>query len=414
MATDTSALSVDIPTIISPADDPREQDDDHATSAIVIDNGSQNMRAGYAGDNAPSHMLPTVVGKLTEEERHLLHTGFARQIQLSQSLSDDVLSIIHRFGPKRYFFDKETINCRNKVHPIQSGIITAWDDIEHLWHHIFYNTLKINPASRHVFMTEPPLNPKANREKITQMMFETFNVAAMYIGCKNTMQLYASGRTTGITLTCGSEHCTVAPISEGYVQPHAVKKVDIGGKHLTQYLHTMLNALDEDTPLSMDIVNDIKEKLCFVTLDINEVDKETVSYTLPDGNTIDLKRNVLSKCCEALFDPTLVAIEAEGVSRMVYDSIMKTSVSIRRDLYGNIVVSGGTSLLEGLSQRLQHDLNKLAPSSMRLKIIAPPEREHSVWIGGSILSSLSTFEEMWFTSSEYDDHGPSFVHRKCF
>ena len=68
----------------------------------------------------------------------------------------------------------------------------------------------------------------------------------------------------------------------------------------------------------------------------------------------------------------------------------------------------------GLSDRMQKEITALAPSSTKVKIIAPPERKYSVWIGGSILASLSTFQQMWISKQEYDESGPSIVHRKCF
>ena len=99
---------------------------------------------------------------------------------------------------------------------------------------------------------------------------------------------------------------------------------------------------------------------------------------------------------------------------LTYNSIMKCDVDIRKDLYANVVMSGGTTMYAGIADRLSKELTALAPASMKVKIIAPPERKYSVWIGGSILSSLSTFQQMWISKQEYDESGPSIVHRKCF
>jgi actin-related protein len=93
---------------------------------------------------------------------------------------------------------------------------------------------------------------------------------------------------------------------------------------------------------------------------------------------------------------------------------MKCDVDIRKELYGNVVLSGGTTMYPGISERLHKELTLLAPAAIKVKVVAPPERKYSVWIGGSILSSLSTFQQMWITKEEYDDSGPSIVHRKCF
>jgi actin-related protein len=117
------------------------------------------------------------------------------------------------------------------------------------------------------------------------------------------------------------------------------------------------------------------------------------------------------RCPEALFQPSFLGLEASGIHELTYNSIMKCDLDIRKDLYGNIVMSGGTTMYAGISDRMQKEITALAPSSMKVKIVAPPERKYSVWIGGSILASLSTFAQMWVTKSEYDESGPAIVHR---
>jgi actin beta/gamma 1 len=97
-----------------------------------------------------------------------------------------------------------------------------------------------------------------------------------------------------------------------------------------------------------------------------------------------------------------------------YNSIFKCDLDIRRDLYGNVVLSGGTTMFPGIADRMQKELTSLSPSSMKVKIVAPPERKYSVWIGGSILASLSTFQNLWCSKQEYDESGPGIVHRSKF
>eukprot|EP00483_Globobulimina_turgida_P002290 UN02292 len=136
------------------------------------------------------------------------------------------------------------------------------------------------------------------------------------------------------------------------------------------------------------------------------------NYELPDGQIITIGAERF-RCPEVLFKPNLIGLESEGIDKLIYNSILKCDIDIRRDLYGNIVMSGGTTMYQGIAERVQKEIKLVAPDSMKIKIIAPPERKYSVWIGGSILSSLSTFEEMWITKDEYDESGPSIVHRKC-
>ena len=137
------------------------------------------------------------------------------------------------------------------------------------------------------------------------------------------------------------------------------------------------------------------------------------SYELPDGQVITVG-NQRFRCPEALFQPSMLGMEAAGIHQLTYDTILKCDIDIRQALYGNIVMSGGTTMYPGIADRMQKEMVAQAPSTMKIKIIAPPERKFSVWIGGSILASLSTFQQMWISKQEYDESGPSIVHRKCF
>jgi len=137
------------------------------------------------------------------------------------------------------------------------------------------------------------------------------------------------------------------------------------------------------------------------------------NYELPDGQVITIGSERF-RCPEILFQPAHIGMEAPGIHETTYSSIMKCDVDIRKDLYGNIVLSGGSTMFPGIADRMNKEITALAPNSMKIKVVAPPERKYSVWIGGSILASLSTFQQMWVTRAEYDECGPSIVHRKCF
>uniref|UniRef100_A0A1I8FQ44 Actin n=1 Tax=Macrostomum lignano TaxID=282301 RepID=A0A1I8FQ44_9PLAT len=326
-------------------------------AALVVDNGSGMCKAGFAGTT-------TLRGRCSRPswaDRSTAYIGDEAQSRRG------VLAL---------------------KYPIEHGVVTNWDDMEKIWHHTFYNELRA------------PLNPKANREKMTQIMFETFNTPAMYVAIQAVLSLYASGRTTGIVLDSGDGATRCRTPSSGWTWP--------AGRDLTDHLVRILTerGYDFKTSAEREIVRDMKEKLCYSALDFEQEMSTAASssalekrYELPDGGH---RRSERFRCPEALFQPAILGMESAGIHETVFKQrVMKCDMDIRKDLYCNIVLSGGTSMFPGIADRLQKEICcLLAPSSVKVRVVAPPERKYSVPCG--------------VTKQEYDECGPGIVHRKCF
>ena len=371
------------------------------TPACVIDNGSGVVKAGFSGEDAPRAIFPSIIGRPKNQ------------------------GILVGIDQKTEYIGDEAQQKRGVLkitYPIEHGVVNNWDDMEKIWNQTFFTELRVSPDEHPVMLTEAPNNPKMNREKMTQIMFETFSVPAMYVAIQAVLSLYASGRTTGIVMDSGDGVTHTVPIYEGYSIPHAVLKIPLAGRDVTGWFQKLLTerGYNFTTTAEQEIVRDIKEKLAFVALDYEAALKEASesstyekNYELPDGRTITIA-NERFRAAEYLFKPSLNGKEYDGIDRTTYNSILECDIDVRKDLYGNIILSGGTTMFEGMGERLYKEISGMAPPTMKVKVIAQPDRKYSVWRGGSTLSSLSTFASMWVTKEEYDEVGSTIVHRKCF
>jgi actin len=293
----------------------------------------------------------------------------------------------HRHNAPDFYVGDEAISKQsilNLKYPVERGIVTDWKAMEQVWQHAIYKVLDGAESAEEcaVLVTESPLNPKANREKITEVWFDKLGASDIYIATQAVLSLYGSKSytasfNTGISLDSGGGVTHIVPVYEGHVLPHAVKRLELGGNDLAEY-------------------TDGQTTLC------------------QDGQ---------HRCVQPLFKPTLLRyddVTLVGIHKLTYELIMECDVDIHKDLCSNIVLSGGNTIFPGMADRLQKEVQALFPPTMRVKAFAPPEPGESAWVGGSMLCS-SQFDrlvpgrlESFVHHDEYMETGPSIVHRKCF
>jgi actin len=338
--------------------------------AIVIDNGSGVIKAGMSGENMPSVKFPSMVGRPRTKNAMI---GVESK---SEYIGDEAQKM------------RGVLNLR---YPIESGIVSDWDDMEKVWAYCFSNELRVDPNEHRVLLTEAPMNPKANREKMTTLMFETFQIQGLYVSIQAVLSLYANGRTTGCVIDSGDGVTHTVPVFEGFSIPHAVGKNMIAGRAITQHMVNLLTADGISTQGGesawREIVKKMKESTCYVTLDA-EAEKAKASestqcqttYELPDGQTVQINTPRFL-ACEALFNPGLIkeGDEALGMSDLASKSIKECDLDIRKDLYENIILSGGSTMYEGLADRISQDVDRLCPQQGQVKVIATKDRYYSVW-----------------------------------
>eukprot|EP01084_Bolivina_argentea_P172085 298098_1 len=421
--------------------------------SIVIDHGSTMIKAGFAGDDRPRCAFPAIIGRPRHQN---IMVGFG---QKDVYVGDEAQA-------------KKCILSLN--YPIINGIITSFNDMEKIWHHLFYNELRQEPQNHSVLLTESYMaNPKLNREKTVTIMMETFNVPSICIKNKSVLSLIACGKSTGIVLDSGYTMTQCVPIYEGHILKHGVSTMHLGGKHIDKYLIKLLTergyTFSYDYLWDRQTVIDMKQTLAYIAKDYKfELNKDAKdierSCEVPFFNErgkyrpwqcyVDVER---FKCAEILFN-TSIMIEKEwkfnGIQEMIYNSIIKCSDIDMRELCDNIVLSGGNTMFENIDIRLKKELNNFglmkfkddividgfiknnyslqqfykdikhliykysAPiTKFTGNVIAPKERKYLSWIGGTIFASKKQCSDdsinFWITKDEYNEYGPNIVHRKC-
>ncbi|CAG9484136.1 actin-related protein [Plasmodium vivax] len=366
---------------------------------IIIDNGSGYIKSGFAGDDVPNLVFPSYVGR--PKYKRVMAGAVEGNIFVGNKA-------------------EEYRGLLKVTYPINHGIIENWNDMENIWIHV-YNSMKINSEEHPVLLTEAPLNPQKNKEKIAEVFFESFNVPALFISIQAILSLYSCGKTNGTVLDCGDGVCHCVSIYEGYSITNTITRTDVAGRDITTYLGYLLrkNGHLFNTSAEMEVVKNMKENCCYVSFNMNKEKNSsekaltTLPYILPDGSQI-LIGSERYRAPEVLFNPSILGLEYLGLSELIVTSITRADMDLRRTLYSHIVLSGGTTMFHGFGDRLLNEIRKFAPKDITIRISAPPERKFSTFIGGSILASLATFKKIWISKQEFDEYGSVILHRKTF
>ncbi|XP_064150876.1 actin-like protein 6B [Loxodonta africana] len=428
---------------------------ENEVGALVFDIGSFSVRAGYAGEDCPKSFslpilppqadFPTTVGLLAAEE------GGGLELEGEKEKKGKIFHI-----------DTNALHVPRDgaevMSPLKNGMIEDWECFRAILDHTYSKHVKSEPNLHPVLMSEAPWNTRAKREKLTELMFEQYNIPAFFLCKTAVLTAFANGRSTGLVLDSGATHTTAIPVHDGYVLQQGIVKSPLAGDFISMQCRELFQemAIDIIPPYMIAAKEPVregappnwkkKEKLPQVSKSwhnymCNEVIQDfqasvlqvsdspydeqvaaqmpTVHYEMPNGYNTDYGAERL-RIPEGLFDPSnvkgLSGNTMLGVGHVVTTSIGMCDIDIRPGLYGSVIVTGGNTLLQGFTDRLNRELSQKTPPSMRLKLIASNstmERKFSPWIGGSILASLGTFQQMWISKQEYEEGGKQCVERKC-
>lgn len=369
-------------------------------SIVVLDNGSSTIRCGFSGDDAPKEVFPNVVGSYKK------------------------LKFVGSQATRRR---KSSLQLQN---PVVEGVVQNWESMEQVWRFAYDKALGLGESGMSesaVLLSESPINPKAKREKTTSIYFESFAVPAFFLQVQSVLSLFASGRHTGCVIDSGFQVTHAVPVYEGFVLPKTVRSMHVGGAHLTKWMRVCLkedprcvgdkgDGADLYSMFDEETLREIKEKLGYVAIDLDaEIeDAECVTYELPDARKIQLG-DARFKCPEALYRPNIMTgtstvIDDDSVQDIILQAIQSCDADLRRDMYDEVVCSGGSTLFPGSVERLRNELKEKNASVHSMN-----DRDtNAAWIGGSILSALGSFDSMWITKAEYEEAGAAVIHRKCF
>eukprot|EP00924_Labyrinthula_sp_SR-Ha-C_P006841 augustus_masked-scaffold_8-processed-gene-2.1-mRNA-1 protein AED:0.44 eAED:0.44 QI:0/-1/0/1/-1/1/1/0/367 len=356
---------------------------------VILDNGSERLRAGFAEEDRPSTVIPAVVGRNRDNELVFGEKGL---------LEEDVKSI---------------------KYPIEFRVITNWEEMENLWHHVFFSRIKVDIRECLVVLSEPLLNPKITREKTLLTMFENFGVGGLCLRPSPILALYGSGgdEISGVVVEVGVWNIQVTPVVDGNCVLSGFVKSDVGGKDSDFYLMARMYQKGMKPGSSYKVQTEIKkmkETLCFVSNDYKATVKNccnSVQFNFSDGENFGLETEQF-ECGEILFKPSLVGKEELGVSDLIEFSCNKCEESTRTKCFKNLVLSGGSTLFNGFSQRLETDLIYRLPAELNWKACKSVDPRELIWRGGAEMIKRYIPKNIFISREEFEEYGPNIIYQK--
>jgi len=389
--------------------------DSQGRKIVVVDNGTGYVKCGYAGTNFPAHIFPAMVG------RPIVRSSVkVNDIEIKDLMVGEECALLRQMLEVTY--------------PMENGVVRNWDDMLHLWDYTFGpQKLDIDPKECKLLLTEPPLNPINNRQRMLEVMFEQYGFHSVYVAIQAVLTLYAQGLLTGVVVDSGDGVTHVCPVYEGFALNHLTRRLDIAGRDITRYLIKLLllRGYAFNHSADFETVRQMKEKLCYMAYDVEQEQKLALEttvlvepYTLPDGRVIKVGGERF-EAPEVLFQPHLVNVEGVGISELLFNVIQSADIDTRLEFYKHIVLSGGSTMYPGLPSRLEREVKQLylervlkgnteAFQKFKIRIEAPPRRKHMVFMGGAVLAQLmrDREEDFWITRQEYNEKGAANALKK--
>ncbi|XP_071502994.1 uncharacterized protein [Diadema antillarum] len=363
---------------------------------VIIDNGSEVIKAGLADGSTPSVTMPAMVGRLKEDIESFRQRS---NVYVGGALS------------KKY-----GLVCVN--HPMSDGLVDSWPDLEKVWDHVIREELNVSWEEHPILLTEIASAPRRQREKMLETLFEQYHVPACYVINQGALALHANGETSGLVLSSGSGVTEVIPVYQGCTVSNAVVTLDIAGRGVTRKLQRILmdeHSFTTSTPSDHRIVREMKENMAYVCSDfekeLQQVDLTTpIRYALPDGSAVSLRRQDLFHCTEAMFRPDLFSpTQQRGLLDVIQECLSRCDNTFLESIDPTILLAGGNTKLRGYAERLQTEMTS---RNIRRTVVAHDNRDITTWIGGAILASHSSFQERWVSSQDYEECGARLAHKQ--